>query len=189
MKSFVVLLTLLILAAAGPLAAAVDCGGCWGSLLCPAPPPCPKNATHVTGGGTGVLQVAINKAKTGAVICVGPGIYKGNINFGGKALTLKASPPLSATLQGTGSATLEADASPAGTALLNNFNLFFHNTGGDSQNTTGNLGILTSDPLFGSCYALNPGSPALHTGLPDLHFDNSNNTPNNMGIRGGPAVP
>jgi hypothetical protein len=416
MKAFLAVIVAFTLAAAGPLVAAVDCGGCWGSLLCPAPPPCPAGARHVslpaghTTGSASVIQAAISHAASRAVICVGPGTYTGNITFAGKPVTLKASPPLGAILKGTGSgpvvtfnthetytsvldgfqitggaapagggililnaspivqnclikgnsatgasyprgggayvggsfaapsilctcfqgnhsdyaggglstnylahpylnddtfagneasygggysagfsglaniensafsnnsaidgaglhvltefghtlvrrtviqgnrassngggmwvpagfatvlnavfdgnsaanggaaatgfdgvltvessilvhnatsgagsATLAADPSPVGTTLVSNFNLFFGNGGGDSSHTSGNAGILTTDPLFdGSCYALSPTSPALHAGIPGLLFGNANSTVNNLGIRGGPVVP
>jgi hypothetical protein len=412
MKTFVAILVAGTLAAANPLAAAVDCGGCSGSLNCPAPPPCPRGATHVAGSNMSVIQNAINVAAPGAVICVAPGTYVGNLNFHGKPVTVKSSRPLGAVLHGgivgtpvvtfasnegagsvldgfvitggsapagggilivkaspliqnclikentatntsyprgggvavvgsfaapsilcscfqnnhadfaggglvsayfahpyldndtfagntasygggyssvfsglanienstffdnsatdgaglhiatqfgstlvrrtilqgnkasgigggawvpagfatflnsvfdsnsagegggaaTGydgvlsvessifvhnatsyptSATLTADASPAGTTLINDFNLFFGNTGGigATLNTPGNLGILTGDPLFAGCYVLGAGSPALHTGIPDYHFNNSDGTPNTMGIYGGPVTP
>jgi len=396
---------------APPLVAAVDCGGCWGSLNCPAPPACPAGAKHVSGTTMSVIQNAVNAAAPGAVICVAPGTYVGNLNFHGKAVTVKSRTPLGAILKGgvagtsvvtftsnesqasvldgfvitggsapggagflivnasptiknclvkgntatgasyprggggavvgsfaapsisctcfqgnhsdyagggfssgylahpdlyndtfasntasygggysssfsglaniennvfsgnsaidgaglhiattfgatlvrrtilqgnrasgngggawvpagfatilnsvfdsnsagdgggaaTGfdgvltvessifvhnstsdpsSATLAAATSPAGTTLINNFNLFFGDTGGSGEltNTLGNLGIVTgSDPSFTGCYV--PGAAALHAGLPDYHFDNSDGTTNTLGIHGGPIVP
>ncbi len=415
MKTFVAFLVAATLMAAHPLTAAVDCGGCWGSLNCPVPPPCPAGAKHVSGTTMTVIQNAINAAAPGSVICVAPGTYVGNLNFHGKAVTVKSSTPLGAILKGgvagtpvvtftsnesqasvldgfvitggtatggagflivnaspliqnclvkgnnatkasypyprggggavvgsfaapsilctcfqgnhsdyaggglstgylahpylnndtfagntasygggyssgfsglaniensaftgnsaidgaglhistqfgatlvrrtilqgnqasgigggawvpagfatflnsvfdrnsageggaaatgydgvltvessilvhnatslSASAALIGDASPLGTTLVNNFNLFFGNTGGtgDFANTTGNLGIVTGlDPLLSGCYALGGGSPALHTGIPDYHFDNANTTVNTMGIHGGPVVP
>jgi hypothetical protein len=414
MKTFVAIIAIAAapLAAAGPLAAAVNCGGCWGSTLCPAPPPCPAGAIQVPHPAAGnPIQAAITAAPSGATICVGPGTYVGDLNFGGKAVTVKASPPLGAVLQGTGSgpvvtfntheaqtsvldgfqitggaapsgggilivnaspvvqnclvkgnhathaayprgggayiggtfaapsilctcfagnsadyagggvasdyfahptletdsfignrasfgggysagfsglaniedseftqnsaidgaglhvltefggtlvrrtllhgnrasgngggiwvpagfatvlnsvfdgnsaanggggavgfdgvltvessilvnnassstATLAASLAPHGTTLINNYNLFFGNTGGsgNSVNTTGNVGILTVNPQFSTttCYQPIATSPALHAGLPDLHFDNFNGTRNNLGIWGGPIVP
>jgi hypothetical protein len=412
MKSLVAILVASTLAAAGPLAAAVDCGGCSGSLNCPVPLPCPRGAIHVSGTNMSVIQNALNTAPAGAVVCVAPGTYVGNLNFHGKAVTLKSSTPLGAILKGgvvgtpvvtfasnegagsvldgfvvtggtapggagvlilnaspkvqnclikgntatnvsyprgggaavvgsfaapsilctcfqnnhsdyaggglsagyfshpylnndtfagntasygggysasfnglanidnstfignsatdgaglhiltpfgstlvrrtilqanrasgigggawvpagfatflntvfdgnsagegggaaTGfdgvltvessifvhnatsnpaSAALAADALPLGTTLVDNFNLFFGNTGGSGAtlNTTGNLGILTGDPLFSGCYVLGAGSPALHSGLPDYHFTNSDGTQNSMGIHGGPIAP
>ena len=420
MKSYAIALLAAVTAATvSPLAAAVDCGSCGGSLLCPTPPPCPPNARHVSlpprrsSGPMSIIQNAINSAPSGAVICVGPGTYLGNLNFGGKPVIVKSSTPLGAILNGNGigpvvsfvsnesslsvldgfqvtggsssggggirivnaspivqnclikgntappsqnnthprgggvlisgnfaapsilcsclqgnhadfagggistnylahpylnmdtfagnsasygagysaafsglanienstfvgnsasvdgaalhvqsifgstlvrrtlfqnnkaagvggavwvpdgfatilnsvfdgnsggnggaaatgydgvltvessilvhnrtgnstSATLAADTTPVGTTLINNFNLFFGNTGGlgDFTNTTGNAGILTAHPSFGSCYALNPGSPALNTGLPGPHFTNPNSTRNDMGMWGGPV--
>ncbi|HXO22313.1 MAG TPA: hypothetical protein VOA87_20530, partial [Thermoanaerobaculia bacterium] len=96
------------------------------------------------------------------------------------------------TTGGVGTAALSAGSAPA--TLVENFNLFFNNVpagpGGTFFDTTGNLGNLFSDPKFGTkCYNLSPTSPALHTGLPDLHFNNTDGTRNSMGVYGGPTFP
>jgi len=52
--------------------------------------------------GRGTIQTAIDGAKNGDVINVGPGIYVENIDFKGKAITVKSLLRLAATIDGSG---------------------------------------------------------------------------------------
>ena len=87
-----------------------------------------------------------------------------------------------------GSATL-VNALGSNTSVVNHYNGFFGNTGPDFANTYGDQGLLIpgADPLGGSCCPA-PGSPAINAGIPDLHFNDPDGSPNDMGACGGPAL-
>jgi hypothetical protein len=89
---------------------------------------------------------------------------------------------------GPGSAAL-VNALGSNTSVVNHYNGFYGNTGGDFANTYGDEGLLipSADPLGGSCCP-GPGSPAIDAGIPDFHFDDANGSPNDMGACGGPAL-
>ena len=125
-------------------------------------------------------------------------IFDGNsaFNGGGAAagfngvLTVESSIFVNNTTTGSPgtTATLTSDVGP--TTAINNYNLFFNNGGAATFNTSGNLGILTADPLFtNACYSLNVSSPALNAGFPELHFNNTDGTRNSMGMYGGASLP
>jgi predicted outer membrane repeat protein len=89
-----------------------------------------------------------------------------------------------------GSAAL-VDANGSNTSVVNHYNGFFGNTGGDHLGTYGDLGLLFLNPQLNACCP-GPGSPAINAGIPDLHFNDPVNDPdgprNDMGACGGPAL-
>jgi hypothetical protein len=89
---------------------------------------------------------------------------------------------------GSPSATL-VNSLGSNTSVVNHYNGFFGNTGGNFLNTYGDKGLLIpgADPLGNSCCPA-AGSPALHAGIPDSLFNNANGTTNDMGACGGPAL-
>jgi hypothetical protein len=74
------------------------------------------------------------------------------------------------------------------TSVVNHYNGFFGNTGTYSS-TYGNVGLLTlaANPLGGSCCPA-AGSPPINGGIPDPHFVDPDNSRNDMGACGGPAL-
>jgi hypothetical protein len=79
----------------------------------------------------------------------------------------------------------------ANTGIINHFNGFFGNTGGDYLGTYGNLGLLASDPALTQCGGCCPAavSPAIDAGTSDIHFnDAADDTRSDMGACGGPQV-
>jgi hypothetical protein len=143
-------------AAATPAFAGIACGGCWGSFLCPQQPSgCPAGAIVVnipsgkTTGNASLIQSAITKANEGAVICVGRGTYSGDINFMGKAITLKSSTPLGAILHGSGTAPVVTfDSNESSASVLEGFEI----TGGSGQNSNGGgILILNASPTISNC--------------------------------------
>lgn len=88
---------------------------------------------------------------------------------------------------GGGSATLVNDfPSSSNTSVVNHYNDFFGNTGGDYLSTYGNNGLLLVNPLLGTCCP-GAGSPAINAGIPDALFNDTNGTANDMGACGGPT--
>jgi len=79
------------------------------------------------------------------------------------------------------------NAQGSSTSVVNHYNGFFSNTGGDFLNTYGNLGTLLFDPKINGCCPA-PGSPAIDAGIPDPHYIDVNGSRNDMGICGGPAL-
>ncbi len=87
---------------------------------------------------------------------------------------------------GGGSAAL-VNANGSNTSVVNHYNGFFGNTGGDYLNTYGDLGPLLLDPQLNACCPA-PGSPAIDAGIPDVYFNDPNGSRNDMGACGGPAL-
>ena len=90
------------------------------------------------------------------------------------------------TTSGGGSAAL-VNANGSNTSVVNHYNGFFGNTGGDFLGTYGDLSPLLLDPLLNSCCPA-PGSPATNAGIPDFHFNDPDGSRNDMGACGGPAL-
>ncbi len=160
MRHLFAILAASTLAAASPLAAAIQCGNsCWGSAsaTCPTPPPCPAGAIKVTGGGAPAIQAAINAAAAGKVICVAPGTYKGNLNFHGKAVTVKSSTPLGAILMGAagGGPVVTFDSNESAASVLDGFEI----TGGASG-TGGGIEIVNASPVIQNCLIKNNAATA-----------------------------
>ena len=148
MKTFIAIFAAGTLAAASPLAAAIACGGaCWGSANAPNCPGVQSCTPTITGGGSmSLIQSAINAAATGAVICVGPGTYTGNLNFNGHAVTVRA--PSGATLaSGTaGTPVVTFDSNEGSGSVLDGFTV----TGGTAANGAGIL-ITNASPTIQNC--------------------------------------
>lgn len=87
-----------------------------------------------------------------------------------------------------GSAAL-VNAQGSNTSVVNHYNGFFGNTVTNYKGTYGDKGllILTADPLGGSCCPA-AGSPPINAGIPDPHFVDPDNSRNDMGACGGPAL-
>lgn len=85
-----------------------------------------------------------------------------------------------------GSAAL-ANAEGTNTSVLNHYNGFFGNTGGDFVSTEDDLGVVLL-PSFGSSCCLATGSPAINAGIPDRHFNDADGSRNDIGACGGPAL-
>jgi hypothetical protein len=84
------------------------------------------------------------------------------------------------------------NASGSNTSVVNHYNGFYGNTGGDFLNTYGDKGLLIvpstgTDPLGNSCCPP-PTSAAINAGIPDSLFNDANGTTNDMGACGGPAL-
>jgi hypothetical protein len=84
------------------------------------------------------------------------------------------------------------NASGSNTSVVNHYNGFYGNTGGDFLNTYGDRGLLIvpstgTDPLGNSCCPP-PTSAAINAGIPDYLFNDANGTTNDMGACGGPAL-
>jgi hypothetical protein len=87
---------------------------------------------------------------------------------------------------GGGSATL-VNAQGSNTSVVNHYNGFFGNTGGDYLGTYGDLGLLLLDPQLNACCPAST-SPAINAGIPDFHFNDPNGSRNDMGACGGPDL-
>lgn len=142
MKRLVTILTALALAAAGPLAAQIACGGgCSGSesaASCPGPKACTVNPSITS---MSAIQSAVNTAPAGTVICVGPGTYTGSLSFSGKAVTVRA--PSGAILTGPGPI---VTFTAGDTSVLDGFTI----TGGISA-TGGGVLIVDASPTVQNC--------------------------------------
>src|SRR4051794_1851361 len=84
------------------------------------------------------------------------------------------------------------NASGSNTSVVNHYNGFYNNTGGDFLSTYGDKGLLIvpssgPDPLGNSCCPA-AGSAAINAGIPDSLFNDANGTTNDMGACGGPAL-
>jgi hypothetical protein len=148
-----------------------------------------SNTAGGLGGGVwvpfGLVQVAnstftANKASFGGGLAAGYGssvdvinsLFVGNMTSSG------------------GNATL-VNNDPSTTSVVNHFNGFFGNTGGDYLLTYGDVGLLFQDPALSQCGGCCPGasSPAIDAGNPIYFFnDQSDNSRNDMGACGGPLV-
>jgi hypothetical protein len=85
-------------------------------------------------------------------------------------------------------AALVNTAPGSNTAVVNHYNGFFGNTGGDYLSTYGDLSPLLLDPQLSTCCPA-PGSPAIGAGIPDYLFNNAyNGLRNDMGACGGPSI-
>ncbi len=86
---------------------------------------------------------------------------------------------------GGGSATLvNSHPAPTNTALVNHYNDFFGNAGGDFLNTYGDVDLLFADPQLNQCCA-GAASAVVDAGIPDYMFNDPNGTRNDMGACGG----
>ncbi len=148
-----------------------------------------SNTAGNLGGGFwvpfGMVEVA-NSTFTGNRAGVGGGLAAGygssvdvvNSLFVGNTTTSG----LSATLVNTDTST---------TSVVNHFNGFFGNTGGDHLATYGDLDLLFQDPALSQCGGCCPGasSPAVDAGNPIYFFnDQADNSRNDLGACGGPQV-
>lgn len=121
-----------------------------------------------------------NQASTGGGLAAGYGSLVGVFN------TL-----FTGNTSGGGSAALVNTAIGANTGVMNHFNGFFGNTGGDYLGTYGDLGLSAADPALSQCDGCCPGSvsPAIDAGTSDYHFNDAyDNTRSDMGACGGPQV-
>ena len=86
----------------------------------------------------------------------------------------------------THAALLDADGPASNTVLVNHYNAFFGNAGGDFSGTVDDQGLLFADPgLGGSCYPT--AGAAIDAGIPDYLFNDIDGTTNDMGACGGPV--
>jgi len=105
----------------------------------------------------------------------------------GSMVSVSSSVFVNNTTTGGGSAALaNTHPAPSNTALVNHYNDFFGNVGGDSLNTYGNVGLLAVDPVLNQCCAT---AGVINLGIPDFHFNDANATRNDMGACGGPTIP
>jgi hypothetical protein len=111
-------------------------------------------------------------ADNGAVLDVGSTIFVNNVTTGGASGALSCEPP----------------APQKGNVIVNHYNDFFHNTGGDWVSTADNVALLYVNPQLTLCCPAST-SPLIDAGLPDPHFADVNGTPNDIGACGGPALP
>ncbi len=119
-----------------------------------------------------------NKAKSGA----------GAAAASGSMLDVASTIFVHNATSGGGSSTLAAVApAGAGTSVVNHYNDFFANTGGNYLNTFDNVGLSLLDPQLSVCCPA-VGSPVLNAGIPDAHFNDPNGTRNDMGACGGPPI-
>ncbi len=89
--------------------------------------------------------------------------------------------------QSGSAALLDADGPSSNTVLVNHYNAFFGNAGGDFSGTVDDQGLLFADPgLGGSCCPT--AGAAIDAGIPDYLFNDANGTTNDMGACGGPAL-
>lgn len=144
------------------------------------------NRAGSLGGGMWVpagLAEVVNSTFDGNQAAEGGGIAAG---YG--SMVSVASSLFVRNTTGPGSAAL-VNAHGTNTSLVNHYNGFFGNTGGDFANTYGDKGLLLAgtDPLGGSCCP-GPGSPAIDAGIPDFHFSDADGSPNDMGACGGQAL-
>lgn len=119
-----------------------------------------------------------NQAAVGGAIAAG---FGGMVNVAGTLFVRNTS--------GSGSAAL-VNANGSNTSVVNHYNGFHANTGGDFAQTYGDQGLLVGgpDPLAGGTCCPGPGSTAIDAGIPDPHFKEANGTTNDMGACGGPAL-
>jgi predicted outer membrane repeat protein len=144
-----------------------------------------SNKAGSNGGGMWVaagLADVINCTFDGNQAAQGGGIAAGFGSMVNVASTLFVQ---NKTTSGGSAALVEANGS--NTSVVNHYNGFFGNTGGDYLGTYGDLGLLFLDPQLNACCP-GPGSPAINAGIPDLHFSDPNGSPNDMGACGGPAL-
>ncbi len=131
----------------------------------------------------GLAQV-VNCTFDGNQAAVGGGIAAG---FGGMTDVASTLFVNNKTTSG-GSATLVNTAPSGNTSVVNHYNGFFGNVGGDYLSTYGDLSPLLLDPQIGTSCCPAAGSPAIGAGIPDYLLDNVSGTRNDMGACGGPAI-
>ncbi|HEX4494645.1 MAG TPA: hypothetical protein VIE43_03160 [Thermoanaerobaculia bacterium] len=145
-----------------------------------------SNTANGEGGGlwipAGLAQVVNctfdkNRAYSGAGIAAG---YGGMVEV---ASTLFVS---NQTLGG-GSAALINTSPGSNTSVVNHYNGFFGNTGGNFLGTYGDVLPLLLDPKLVTCCP-DVTSPAIGAGIPDYLFVNASGSRNDMGACGGPAI-
>lgn len=145
------------------------------------------NTAGSQGGGMWVpagLAEVVNSTFEGNQAADGGGIAAGYGSMVSVASTLF----VRNTTTTPGSATL-VNAHGSNTSVVNHYNGFYGNTGGDFANTYGDLGLLVpgTDPLGSSCCP-DPSSPAINAGIPDFHFNDADGSRNDIGACGGPAL-
>ncbi|HEV3076435.1 MAG TPA: right-handed parallel beta-helix repeat-containing protein [Thermoanaerobaculia bacterium] len=128
------------------------CPGAASSSCGSFPAACPAWATTVSGGGSAAaIQNAINAASPGGVICVQPGVYTGQIDFKGKAVTVMSPTALSATLDGGGSGPVVTFASGEGYAsVLTGFQII-----NGAATLSGGISIINASPTIRNCLVAN----------------------------------
>lgn len=143
------------------------------------------NTAGSNGGGMWVpagLADVINSTFDGNRAAQGGGLAAGFGSMVNVASTLF----VRNTTSGGGSATL-VNAGGSNTSVVNHYNGFFGNTGGDFLGTYGDLNPLLLDPQLNACCPA-PSSPAINAGIPDAQFNDPNGSRNDMGACGGPAL-
>jgi predicted outer membrane repeat protein len=145
------------------------------------------NKANGNGGGiwipAGLAQV-VNCTFDGNQASDGGGIAAG---FGGMADVASTLFTNNKTTSG-GSATLVNTSPASNTSVVNHYNGFFANTGGDYLATYGDLSPLLLDPQIGTSCCPAASSPAIGAGIPDYLFDNVSGSRNDIGACGGPAI-
>jgi hypothetical protein len=144
-----------------------------------------NNTAGANGGGmwvTAGLADVINSTFDGNQAATGGGLAAG---FGGMA-------NVASTLFVRNKNAALVNASGSNTSVVNHYNGFYNNTGGDFLGTYGDKGLLIvpssgTDPLGNSCCPP-AGSAAINAGIPDSLFNDPNGTTNDMGACGGPAL-
>jgi hypothetical protein len=147
------------------------------------------NTASGNGGGIwvpfGLVQV-LNSTFSGNKASAGGGLAAGY----GSSVDVVNSLFVGNSTSGGGSAAL-VNTDTSTTSVVNHFNGFFGNTGGDYLSTYGDVGLLSLDPALSQCGGCCPGtpSPANDAGNPIYFFnDASDGTRNDMGACGGPQV-
>jgi hypothetical protein len=149
-----------------------------------------NNTAGGFGGGVWVsagLADVLNSTFDGNQASSGGGLAAG---FGGMA-NVASNLFVRNKTTGSPSAAL-VNALGSNTSVVNHYNGFYNNTGGDFLNTYGDKGLLIvpstgPDPLGNSCCP-GSGSAAINAGIPDSLFNDANGTTNDMGACGGPAL-
>ena len=147
-----------------------------------------SNTAGSQGGGMWVpagFADVVNSTFDGNQAATGGGIAAGYGSMVSVASTLF----VRNTTTNPGSGSL-VNAHGSNTSVVNHYNGFSANTGGDFANTYGDEGLLIggADPLAGGTCCPGPSSLAINAGIPDSHFDDANGTRNDMGACGGPAL-
>jgi hypothetical protein len=144
-----------------------------------------NKAGHYGGGmwvAAGLAEV-LNSTFDGNQAAEGGGIAAGYGSLVSVASTLF----VRNTTTNTASAAL-VNAQGSNTSVVNHYNGFFGNSAGTNfKGTYGDKGVVLL-PSFGSSCCPDPGSPALNAGILDFHFNDPDNSRNDIGACGGPAL-
>jgi Protein of unknown function (DUF1565) len=119
--------------------------------------------------------------------------FDGNLASGGGALAagfgslVSVSSSLFVRNTTTGGGAALIDWGGANTSLVNHYNGFFGNVGGHHANTYGSVGLLTL-PSFGTSCCPTTAAEGVNAGIPDIHFNDSDGSRNDLGACGGGAL-